>query len=170
MAVGKRTFSVWALLFLSILLQLSGINAARVRRQSSSISIVSAETALLIAVSSGAADEAVAVLNQHNQATDLLVMPQNGAALPTLETINGTDSVGNFGLIIIIGMASYDYGGTVGWASAITSDQWTALYAYQSKYGVRMIHLDGYPGNFVGTALAPGQVAAALLRTNRYIC
>lgn len=83
-------------------------------------------------------------------------MAQNGTDLPPLETIAGSNSAGNFGLIIIIGLASYDYGGSIGWESLITSAQWTALYSYQLKYGVRMVHLDGYPGNFVGTALAPG--------------
>jgi hypothetical protein len=80
-----------------------------------------------------------------------------GVSLPTLEMVDAkNNSVGNFGLIIIIGLVSYDYGGTLGWQSAITTDQFTSLYNYQTKYGVRMIQLDSYPGNFPDMAVAPG--------------
>jgi hypothetical protein len=64
--------------------------------------------------------------------------------------------VGNYGLIIVIGLVTYDYGNTTGWASAITTDQWNQLWAYQLKYGVRMIQLDAFPGWFNGTTVAPG--------------
>lgn len=113
-------------------------------------------TALVIASSASAADEAVSILNALGQPNQLLAIAQSGTPLPPLETVRVSTTTGNFGLIIIIGMVSYNYGGTTGWASAITSDQWTALYAYQLKYGVRMVHLDGYPGNFPGTTSAPG--------------
>ena len=113
---------------LSILfLLLSGINATSLRKRSLD------ETALVIASSTSAADEAVSILNAHDQPSQLLIMAANGTDLPPLETISGSNSVGNFGLIIIIGLATYDYGGTIGWASPITSAQWTDLYSYQSK-------------------------------------
>ena len=140
-----------AVLFAILFFFLSGSHASLLKRQSLSLS----GTALVIAVSTDAADEAVSILNEFNQTTQVLVVAQNGTSLPALETVSGSTSVGNFGLVIVIGLASYDYGAT-GWASAITSDQWTALYAYQLKYNVRMIHLDGYPGNFEGTGLALG--------------
>lgn len=152
MAGVKRALSVGILLFCILFSLLSQTSATPVKRQTTSFS----DTALVIAVSDAAADEAVSLLNQYNQTTQLLLFAQNGTALPPLETVNGSSDVGNFGLIIVIGLASYDYGGTTGWASAITADQWSQLYAYQLKYGVRMIHLDGYPGNFPGTALAVG--------------
>jgi hypothetical protein len=71
-----------------------------------------------------------------------------------LEAVVSGKNIGNYGLIIIIGLVTYDYGGTIGWASAITTAQWNTLYAYQLKYGVRMVHLDGFPGSFNGTAIA----------------
>jgi hypothetical protein len=111
------------------------------------------QTALVIATDPTAADEAVSLLQGYGQPTFLLSIPQAGAPLPALETGNTT---GNFGLIIIIGLVTYDFGGTTGWASAITADQWNALYAYQLKYSVRMIHLDAFPGSFNGTTVAPG--------------
>src|SRR5579859_6638467 len=107
---------------------------------------------LVIATDASAADEAVSLLQGYGQPTFLLSIPQAGAPLPALETGN----TGNFGLIIIIGLVTYDFGGTTGWASAITADQWNALYAYQLKYSVRMIHLDAFPGSFNGTTVAPG--------------
>jgi len=141
----------FVLLLLSIFSLLSAVHAAPVKRQTTSGGSV-ASTALVIAISTDAADEAVSTLNQFNQPTQVLVIPQNGTDLPSLETTSGSVTVGNFALIIVIGLASYDY--STGWASAITTDQWDTLYAYQLTYGVRMIHLDGFPGNFPGTAVA----------------
>lgn len=115
------------------------------------------QTALVLATDAGAADEAVSILNGYGQPTESLSIPQAGITLPTLETIDAwNNSIGNFGLIIVIGLVPYDYGGSIGWASAITADQWTQLYAYQLKYGVRMIHLDGWAGSFAGVGLATG--------------
>jgi len=112
---------------------------------------------LVIASDAAAADEAVSLLNGYGQPTYLFAVPQAGAPLPALESSGpGNSTIGNYGVIIVIGLVVYDYGGTIGWVSAITSDQWNTLYAYQLKYGVRMIHLDGFPGSFNGTTLAPG--------------
>jgi hypothetical protein len=46
---------------------------------------------------------------------------------------------------------AYDYGGTTGWQSAITTDQWTALNNYQLSFNVRMVRIDEYPGASFGT-------------------
>jgi hypothetical protein len=152
MTVAQRVLSLGVLIFCILFSLLPGSDATHVKRQTTSLS----ETALVIAVSADAANEAVGILNGYNQPTQLFVVAQNGTDLPPLETISGSNSAGNFGLIIVIGLVSYDYGGSIGWASAITTAQFSALYAYQLKYNVRMIHLDGYPGNFAGTALALG--------------
>ena len=115
------------------------------------------QTALVLATDASAGAEATSILSGYGQPTELLSIPQEGIALPTLETIDAwNNSVGNFGLIVIIGLVPYDYGGSIGWASAITSDQWTQLYDYQLKYGVRMVHLDAWAGSFPGVTLAPG--------------
>jgi hypothetical protein len=53
-------------------------------------------------------------------------------------------------------LVAYDYGGTIGYASALTTAQFTTLYNYQTKYNVRMIHLDGSPFSFAGVTIAPG--------------
>ena len=79
-----------------------------------------------------------------------LIVPQSGVALPALSGSTG----GNFGGIVIVSQVSYDYGGTQGFQSALTIDQWNQLYAYQLQYGVRMVHLDVFPGpSFGATAL-----------------
>ena len=142
----------FALLLLSLFSLLSAVHAVPVVKRQAAGSV--SNTALVIAISTDAADEAVSTLNQYNQPTDVLVVPQNGTDLPDLTTTEGSVTVGNYGLIIVIGLASYDY--SAGWASAITTDQWNTLYAYQLTYGVRMIHLDGYPGNFPDTAMTMG--------------
>jgi hypothetical protein len=138
---------------------LGGSHAVPLSKRQAEINVHS--TALVIAVSDDAAEEAVNILDQFGHASQVLVVPQEGTALPTLVTVNGppdvyTSTWGSFDLIIVIGLVSYDYGGTTGWASALTSDQWNDLYAYQTEWGVRMIHLDGYPGNFPGTAVTMG--------------
>lgn len=104
----------------------------------------------------GEPDQALGVLQGYGVPIKVQTIPQAGAALPALETISGANSVGNYGLIIVIGLVTYNMGGSVGWASAITAAQWTTLYNYQTKYGVRMIHLDAFPGTQFGTVLAPG--------------
>lgn len=115
------------------------------------------QTALVIATDSSSAAEAVSILQGYGQPVEFLAMPQNVTALPSLETLNsdGT-SVGNYGLIIIMSLCVYNYGGTTGWASAITAQQFNAIYAYQAKYNVRTIYLDSFPGWFSGVALATG--------------
>lgn len=81
-----------------------------------------------------------------------LVVPQAGTALPALNT----SGVGNYGGIVVHGQVSYDYGGTLGFQSALTADQWNQLYAYQTAYGARMVHLDVYPGPLFGTNVVSG--------------
>jgi hypothetical protein len=78
---------------------------------------------------------------------ELVTVPQGGAALPTL---NSTAKAGNYGGILILSDVSYDYSGD--YHSALTQDQYTALYAYQVAFGVRMVRLDTYPDDTTGTA------------------
>lgn len=115
------------------------------------------QTALVLAVNSAGAAEAVSILQGYGQPLEFLAVAQNGTALPPLETINsdGT-SVGNYGLIVIISNCVYNYGGTIGWASSITSDQFNAIYAYQAKYHVRAVYLDSFPGWFQDVTAAAG--------------
>lgn len=77
-----------------------------------------------------------------------MVVPQAGITLPTLNT----STAGNYGGFIILSEVSYSY--SSGWASAISTDQFNQLYAYQNTFGVRMVRLDVYPGSdFGATAL-----------------
>ena len=111
------------------------------------------QTALIITTTdAGAADQATTVIQGYGVPLQIVPIPQAGTALPTLETISGGNNNGNYGLIIIVGLVSYNYGGTTGWASAITPAQWTQLYNYQTKYGVRMVHLNAFPQAVFGTA------------------
>lgn len=81
-----------------------------------------------------------------------LIVPQAGTALPALNT----SGVGNYGGILVHGQVAYDYGGTLGFQSALTADQWNQLYAYQTSFGTRMVHLDVYPGPLFGTNVVAG--------------
>jgi hypothetical protein len=81
-----------------------------------------------------------------------LVVPKAGIDLPALNT----SGVGNYGGILVHGQVAYDYGGSLGFQSALTADQWNQLYAYQTAYGTRMVHLDVYPGPLFGTNVVSG--------------
>lgn len=90
---------------------------------------------------------------------EVLTFPQAGTELPTLEQ----DGYGNFAGIVTLKELAYEYNepGRTGWLSALTDAQWTALYDYQVKYGVRMARLDVFPTTQFGTNVrAPGGSSA----------
>lgn len=64
--------------------------------------------------------------------------------------------MGNYGGIVILSEVAYSYGGSIGFASALTSAQFASLYAYQQNYGVRMVRLDVYPDSTFGTTVVSG--------------
>src|SRR5579871_4651027 len=133
MLVASQTLLFPVVLLSTLFSILFGCEAAPARRQTTNFS----QTALVIATSATAGDEATSIISGLGQQFQLLAVSQGGTPLPALETTGPSGTVGNFGLFIVVALASYDYGGSTGWASAITKDQWTALYAYQVKYGVR---------------------------------
>jgi hypothetical protein len=72
---------------------------------------------------------------------EILVVPREGAVLPTL---NLTATTGNYGGFLILSELAFKY--SAGWRSSLTRQQWGELYAYQSAFKVRMVRLDVYPG------------------------
>lgn len=91
---------------------------------------------------------------------EVLTFPQAGTPLPTLEQ----DGYGNYAGIVTLKELSYEYNEPerTGWLSALTDAQWTALYDYQVKYGVRMARLDVFPTTQFGANVrAPGGSSAA---------
>jgi hypothetical protein len=106
---------------------------------------------LVIARDSASAGVASSGLNAYGIPFTTLIVPQAGVALPALNTSTG----GNFGGIVVASEVSYDYG-TTGYQSALTTDQWNQLYAYQLAYGVRMVQYDVYPGPKYGTTAVGG--------------
>jgi len=103
-------------------------------------------TILVLARNSADSYTCTAGLNAHGIPYQAVIVPSSGIVLPTL---NSSATQGLYGGIIINGEVSYEYSG--GWASALTSDQFTQLYNYQAAFGVRMIRLNVYPGSTVGT-------------------
>ena len=116
-------------------------------------------TALVIATDLVSAYSAYSGLNDHGIPFYVLVVPQNGTSLPSL---NDSATVGNFGLIVVLSEVSYDYGGTEGYQSALTTDQWTELFNYQISFGVRMVRLDVYPSADSGTTALGGCCATGV--------
>lgn len=107
---------------------------------------------LVIARDDSAAKVASHGLNGYGIPYTTLLVPQDGTTLPKLDSSEG----GNFGGIVVESQVSYDYGGTTGFKSALTKDQWDQLYSYQLEYGVRMVQYGVYPGpDFGATAKDP---------------
>jgi hypothetical protein len=88
-------------------------------------------TILVIATDSTSSYSATSGLNAHGIPYQLVIVSSSGATLPTL---NSTSTVGNFGGII-----------TLNEPSGITVAQWSAMYAYQDAFGVRMVRLNANP-------------------------
>lgn len=110
-------------------------------------------TILVIARDQSSANSASSGLNGYGIPFQTLIVPQSGTTLPAL---NSSSTVGNFGGIIVASGIAYDYGGTTGWQSALTQDQWNTLYAYQTAFGVRMVQYDVYPQPQYGTSVLGG--------------
>ena len=105
-----------------------------------------ASTILVIVRNSNDQYSATSGLNAHGIPFQVLTVPQNGIALPAL---NSSDTQGNYGGIILSGEVSYEY--SSGWASALTPAQFQQIYNYQTSFGVRMVRLNVYPGDNYGT-------------------
>lgn len=107
---------------------------------------------LVIAKDEAAARTASSGLNAYGIPFTKLLVPQAGVELPALNSSSG----GNFGGIVVAAEVSYDYGGSTGFQSALTQDQWNQLYAYQLAYGVRMVQYDVFPGPKFGASAVGG--------------
>lgn len=118
-------------------------------------SLSTTSTILVIARDAASALSASSGLNGYGIPFSVLTIPQAGAALPALA--NNATGVGNYGGIVIASQVSYDYGTTGGgFKSALTTDQWSTLYAYQLQFGVRMVQYDVYPTTDFGTLALGG--------------
>jgi hypothetical protein len=104
-------------------------------------------TILILAPEGDGAYSATSGFDAYGIPYQLVTVPSGGVALPTL---NSSAKAGNYGGILILSDVSYDYSGD--YHSALTQDQYTALYAYQVAFGARMVRLDTYPDSTTGTA------------------
>lgn len=124
-------------------------SANAVANVSGSVNVQS--TVLVIARDAASAFSASSGLNGYGIPFQVLLVPQTGVTLPTLNSSSG----GNFGGVIVASQVSYDYGGG-NFSSALTADQWNQIYAYQTNYGVRMVQYDVYPGPLFGATALGG--------------
>ncbi|EFY86901.1 extracellular serine-rich protein [Metarhizium acridum CQMa 102] len=98
-------------------------------------------TALIIAANDNDVAKASLGLDAYGIPWAKALIPQSGGSLPAL---NSTVTDGNYGSIVVLDSVAYDYNGT--YRSALTTDQWNQLYAYQSAFQVRMVRLEEFPG------------------------
>ncbi|KAF7545226.1 hypothetical protein G7Z17_g9329 [Cylindrodendrum hubeiense] len=104
-------------------------------------------TILIIAADDYGASTASLGLLAYGIPYENLIVPKAGVALPVLNT---STTAGRYGGIIVISSVAYDYG--TAWNSALTDDQWNALYAYQTDFRIRMVRINDFPGPKFGTA------------------
>jgi hypothetical protein len=95
---------------------------------------------LVLARDAASAYSGYSGLNAYGIPYQIVLVPQEGITLPTL---NSSSTVGNYGGIIVLSEVSYGY--STGWGSALTAAQWTQIYNYQTSFGVRLARLDVYP-------------------------
>lgn len=104
-----------------------------------------ANTILVIARDSAAANVASLGLQGYGIPYQTLLVPQGGVALPPLKA---SESEGNFGGFLVLSEVSYQY--SIGFLSALNASQWQAIYDYQTAFGVRMVRLDAFPSTDMG--------------------
>jgi hypothetical protein len=119
-------------------------------------------TVLIFARDSVSAYSAFSGLNAYGIPYNLVVVPQTGITLPVL---NSSATVGNYGAIVILSEVSYDYGGTLGYQSALNATQLAAIYAYQAAFGIRLVRLDSFPSADSGTTALGGCCATGQEQT-----
>ncbi|KAF3129413.1 hypothetical protein TWF703_008878 [Orbilia oligospora] len=108
-------------------------------------------TVLVVSPDKPNADTVTGTMDGYGIPYEVLLVPQGGIALPQLNQTNGD---GNYGLFLVISQVSYNFGDQ--WRSALTQDQWNAMYDYQTVYGVRMVHINAYPSSQFGTEALGG--------------
>jgi hypothetical protein len=121
------------------------------------LAVVPAETVkstvLIFARDTASAYSAWSGLNGYGIPYQVVIVPQTGVTLPALSS---SSTAGNYGAIVVLSEVSYNYGGTLGFQSALTAAQWTTLYQYQVSFGVRMVRLDVFPGPDFGATAQGG--------------
>ncbi len=107
-------------------------------------------TILVVARDDASAQSGTSGLQGYGIPYQVLIVPPGGTSLPPLNT---SATEGNYGGILVLGEAAYEY--PTGWASAITLQQWQTIYEYQLSFGVRMVRLDSFPSTDLGTDMNP---------------
>ncbi|RDL38733.1 Uncharacterized protein BP5553_03073 [Venustampulla echinocandica] len=129
-------------------------SAAKIKAPSPGVSVTSAAgTVLIFARDAASAYSAFSGLNGYGISYQVVLVPDGG--ISSLPTLNSSATVGNYGAIVVLSEVSYSSPSGV-FASALTADQWAALYQYQVTFAVRMVRLDVYPGPAFGTTAVGG--------------
>lgn len=129
-------------------------SAAKIEAPSQNVSVTStAGTFLIFARNEASAYSAFSTLNGYGISYEVVLVPDGG--IPSLPVLNSSATVGNYGAIVVLSEVSYNSPSGV-FSSALTTDQWAALYQYQVTFAIRMVRLDVYPGPAFGTAAVGG--------------
>jgi hypothetical protein len=113
-----------------------------------SAAVTVSNTILVFAKDTTSAYSVTSGLTGYGIPYQLVIVPQAGITLPTL---NSSTTSGNYGGILMLSEVAYSY--STGWASALTAAQLTQLFTYQTTFGVRMVRLDAFPSADFGMYL-----------------
>ncbi|RGP77981.1 extracellular serine-rich [Fusarium longipes] len=114
-----------------------------------SASITVDSTVLILGKDDYACESASSGLQGYGIPFEKVLVPKDGFVMPTL---NSTSDKGNYGSIIIVDAASYQYDS--GWASAITQDMWNMIFEYQLHFNVRLVRINEFPNAQFGVTTA----------------
>lgn len=106
-------------------------------------------TLLVFARDTTAANNAVSGLQGYGISYQTVIVPSNG--ISTLPTLSSSSTTGNYGGIVVLSDVAYQT--STGFFTALTDDQWKALYAYQESFGVRMVRMDVFPTADLGVTV-----------------
>ncbi|CAG8980120.1 hypothetical protein HYALB_00013605 [Hymenoscyphus albidus] len=122
-------------------------NGTAQKRDITALATSTKATFLVFARDAASAYSAYSGLNDYGIPYELILVPSNGITLPQLKS---SDIVGNYGGFVILSEVSYK-NSAGNWGSAITANQWQAMYDYQVAFGARMVRLDVVPSASSGT-------------------
>ncbi|KKY22648.1 putative extracellular serine-rich [Phaeomoniella chlamydospora] len=102
------------------------------------MNVADGSTALIVGTTNDDGSDSTYILDGYGIHYEKAILTKKGDQLPALETAGG----GNYGLLIMVASVPF-----------LEDSQWSSLYEYQEKYGVRMIQLNVYPSSDFGVEL-----------------
>ncbi|KAJ3112952.1 hypothetical protein HDU96_003953 [Phlyctochytrium bullatum] len=133
--------------FLALILVICSTFTAVIAQNSTKVPFTLDQRVLIIGVGNGQEESPVYTLKGYSIPYTVLNIPPTALLNGSLPLEKADGSGGLYSLIVLTnGGLAADFGNSV-FKSVLSADQWNQLYAYQSKYDVRLVALNDIPGN-----------------------